>query len=304
MEEGTLTAAVLENAVDIEIISASTDGTQLDDDVESNLGLSWITNLPSRISSRFLVDSEESAAPTPMKASSAKNGLGALPNQTSGTSDNGSETDISGAVDTVVVSEEGFTDNQENRDVAPEESSPQSLSEVIAALQKARQAAGTVCDTHQECTAIERRVRDFERARWMRFDAAKFSPPWGILGLFHHLAGVRADLKWAEYAAYRRSRNQPYAAWADYIKAHDHHRRPYFIIFLFLASTVMMFYTMYLSDWKFAPLNVSLFLLKDPMLYGYYQIELFFLIPVPLTQIHFRIITDKPYDRTIARSTN
>ena len=295
MEEGPKKVAVSKKSIDNDNLSASTD-THLDDDVESNLGLSWLTSLPLRISSRYLVDNEPLSIPTPVEpTTSTKNILDKLPKQPSLNNGNANEIDRPGAGDTSTVSEERFWD-RESRDVTVEESVPQSLSDIIAAIQKSQQATGTVCDTHQECTAIERRVRDFERARWMRFDAAMFSPPWGILGLFYHLAGVRADLKWAEYAAYRRSRKQPYVAWADYIKEHDHRRRPYFIIVLFLASTVMMFYTMHLSHWKFAPLNVSFTRycqLHCASCFQYHSHELFFCIS-----------TGKPYDWTIAGSTN
>ena len=32
--------------------------------------------------------------------------------------------------------------------------------------------------------------------------------PWGILGLYEHLASIRVDIEWAEDAAWRRANGQ------------------------------------------------------------------------------------------------
>ena len=216
----------------------------------SFLNSSQLPRFPLKISPRFMIDIVVS--PTP-PANIPKNDSNLKTQSSSNTDKWQSDVEITGS-----VTEKRHRDEEKCIDDTQETSSSQPLSQLMETLQMRQQASGAVCDTHQECTAIERRVRDFERARYMRFASAQTIPRVGILGLFYHLGGVRADLKWAEFAAYRRSRNQPYAGWADYTKEHDqnYHRRPYFTIFLFLASTAMMFYTMYLSDWKFAPLKV------------------------------------------------
>ena len=33
--------------------------------------------------------------------------------------------------------------------------------------------------------------------------------PWGILGLYDHLTGIRVDIEWAEDGAWRRANGQP-----------------------------------------------------------------------------------------------
>ena len=56
---------------------------------------------------------------------------------------------------------------------------------------------------------LERRLRDFKFARNMRKTKYGKSKPWGILGLYDHLAEIRADVEWAEDAAWRRENNEP-----------------------------------------------------------------------------------------------
>lgn len=128
-----------------------------------------------------------------------------------------------------------------------------SLSELIAAIRQGK----SIRRDH----TMERRVLDFERARVLRL-ARYNARPWymaGIFGLFMHLAEVRIDLAWAENAAYRRTTGQPYMSWHEFDdKCQTRFSRPIFVFFLILISTFMMFYTMYLSDWTFAPLHVNL----------------------------------------------
>ncbi|CAB9525445.1 Inactive rhomboid protein 1 [Seminavis robusta] len=107
--------------------------------------------------------------------------------------------------------------------------------------------------------SVERRIQDFERARTLRQDKYRASRPWGILGMFDHLSGIRDDLQWAEHAAARRAQQEPYVGWADYMKDHErnYHRLPVFVIAVTIISTVMFIYTMSLADWKFAPPKVN-----------------------------------------------
>jgi len=128
-----------------------------------------------------------------------------------------------------------------------------SIREIIATVRKG-QSSGSDNGTDKE-----RRLKDFERARSMRRKHYEPVTPRGIFGLFEYLSGIRTDLQWAEYVAYQRSHTKSYVTWGDYMKQHEerYQRRPYMIYLITFISTVMMFYTMYLGDWKFAPLNVS-----------------------------------------------
>ena len=57
--------------------------------------------------------------------------------------------------------------------------------------------------------ALARRLRDFQFAQEKRRKKFGNERPWGILGLYDHLAGVRADIHWAESAACRRANGEP-----------------------------------------------------------------------------------------------
>ena len=57
--------------------------------------------------------------------------------------------------------------------------------------------------------ALARRLRDFQFAQEKRRKKFGSERPWGILGLYDHLAAVRADIQWAEDAACRRANGEP-----------------------------------------------------------------------------------------------
>jgi len=57
--------------------------------------------------------------------------------------------------------------------------------------------------------ALARRLRDFQFAQEKRRVKFGDERPWGILGLYDHLAAVRADIQWAEEAACRRANGEP-----------------------------------------------------------------------------------------------
>eukprot|EP00957_Ditylum_brightwellii_P104266 7942309-Ditylum_brightwellii.AAC.1 len=63
---------------------------------------------------------------------------------------------------------------------------------------------------------LERRLHDFRLAQKKRRERYGNERPWGILGLYEHLAGIRADVEWAEDAAWRRENGEPYLAWSDF----------------------------------------------------------------------------------------
>lgn len=56
---------------------------------------------------------------------------------------------------------------------------------------------------------IARRIRDFQFAQEKRRKKYGHEKPWGILGLYDHLACIRCDIEWAEDAAQRRANGQP-----------------------------------------------------------------------------------------------
>jgi hypothetical protein len=64
--------------------------------------------------------------------------------------------------------------------------------------------------------ALQRRVRDFKFAQQKRRERQGREKPWGILGLYAHLADIRADIEWAEDAAWRRRNGEPYLSWNDF----------------------------------------------------------------------------------------
>jgi hypothetical protein len=57
--------------------------------------------------------------------------------------------------------------------------------------------------------ALARRLRDFQFAQEKRRKKFGNERPWGILGLYDHLASVRMDVEWAEDAAWRRANGEP-----------------------------------------------------------------------------------------------
>lgn len=57
--------------------------------------------------------------------------------------------------------------------------------------------------------ALARRIRDFQFAQEKRRNKYGDEKPWGILGLYDHLASIRVDVEWAEDAAWRRANGEP-----------------------------------------------------------------------------------------------
>jgi membrane associated rhomboid family serine protease/uncharacterized membrane protein YgcG len=117
----------------------------------------------------------------------------------------------------------------------------------------------TDADVHELPPALERRVRDFKFARSKRLERHGEQKPWGIYGLYAHLSDIRADLEWAEDAAWRRQRNQPYLSWRDFEDARDKgfHNRPWFTYTIIFLCTIMMIVTLGVNGWKFEPLSVN-----------------------------------------------
>ena len=53
-----------------------------------------------------------------------------------------------------------------------------------------------------------RRIRDFQFAQEKRRKKYGDERPFGILGLYDHLASIRVDVEWAEDAAWRRANGE------------------------------------------------------------------------------------------------
>ena len=56
---------------------------------------------------------------------------------------------------------------------------------------------------------LARRIRDFQFAQDKRRKKYGDERPWGILGLYDHLAAIRVDVEWAEDASWRRANGEP-----------------------------------------------------------------------------------------------
>jgi membrane associated rhomboid family serine protease len=104
---------------------------------------------------------------------------------------------------------------------------------------------------------LKRRIKDFRFAQTQR--RKRYSHrPYGIMGLFINLSDTRADLRWAEDAAWRRSKQMPYLGWKDYEKARQMGmKRCYFTFTVMFVSTVMMVIAFYWNQWKIEPLAVN-----------------------------------------------
>jgi len=105
---------------------------------------------------------------------------------------------------------------------------------------------------------VERRVRDFKLARQKRLEKYGHDRPWGILGLYEHLASIRTDLEWAEDAAWRRQNDEPYLSWGDFNLARTKgSNRSFFTYALLLICTVMMTVSFAFNGWEIEPLSIN-----------------------------------------------
>lgn len=106
--------------------------------------------------------------------------------------------------------------------------------------------------------ALERRLRDFEFAQRKRRETYGNERPWGILGLYDHLAGIRLDVEWAEDAAWRRTHKEPYLSWSDFQQTRDKgFNRPFFTYILLVVCTAVLIASYGLNGWKVEPLNIN-----------------------------------------------
>lgn len=106
--------------------------------------------------------------------------------------------------------------------------------------------------------SLERRVQDFRFAQNKRREKHGDQKPWGIYGLYAHLSDIRADLEWAEDAAWRRHRGQPYLSWRDFDESRDKglHSRPIFTYSVMALCTIMMIVSLGVNG-GFEPLTIN-----------------------------------------------
>lgn len=151
----------------------------------------------------------------------------------------------------VVIPDEPLVPNDNHeRKVRSHRSHKISMTEVVNNLGNANTA-----DLHP---ALVRRVRDFKFAQQKRREKYGDERPWGILGLYEHLASIRIDLEWAEDATWRRLHDEPYLSWSDFEKARAKGKnRPFFTYFVLFFCTVMLITSIGVNGWKIEPLSVN-----------------------------------------------
>lgn len=106
--------------------------------------------------------------------------------------------------------------------------------------------------------ALKRRLRDFAFAQQKRRDTYGEKNPWGIIGLYDHLTGIRTDIEWAEDAAWRREQNEPYLSWSDFEEAKDTgYNQPFFTYIIMFICTGCLILSIGVNGWKVEPLSVN-----------------------------------------------
>ncbi len=106
--------------------------------------------------------------------------------------------------------------------------------------------------------ALSRRLRDFDFAQRKRKERYGERSPWGIIGLYDHLTGIRTDIEWAEDAAWRREHNEPYLSWSDFEDAKDTGlNQAFFTYIIMFLCTICLVLSIGVNDWKVEPLTVN-----------------------------------------------
>ena len=106
--------------------------------------------------------------------------------------------------------------------------------------------------------SLERRLRDFRFAQNKRRERYGSERPWGILGLYDHLLGVRIDVEWSEDAAWRREHGEPYLSWADFEDSRNSgFNRPWFTYFILVVCTAVLIASIGVNGWKIEPMSVK-----------------------------------------------
>jgi len=105
---------------------------------------------------------------------------------------------------------------------------------------------------------LARRLRDFQFAQEKRRQKYGNERPWGILGLYDHLAAVRIDIEWAEEAVWRRAFGKPYLSWSSFDDGKSTgFNRPFFTYFLLVSCTVMLVISIGMNNWRFEPFAIN-----------------------------------------------
>ena len=104
--------------------------------------------------------------------------------------------------------------------------------------------------------ALARRLRDFRFAQKKRNERYGKQSPFGIIGLYDHLSGIRTDVEWAEDAAWRRENEEPYLSWSDFEAAKDTGlNQPFFTYIVMFVCTVCLIVSIGINKWQIAPLR-------------------------------------------------
>lgn len=136
---------------------------------------------------------------------------------------------------------------------------------------------------------LKRRLRDFRFAQKERAEKYGEKNPWGIIGLYEHLSGIRIDIEWAENAALRRDLGRPYLKWEDYNASKKTGlNKPFFTYFTILVCTITLIISFQINGWKIQPIN------ENPM-FGPSQDVL---LKMGARQT-YRIVTDKEWYRIV-----
>lgn len=106
--------------------------------------------------------------------------------------------------------------------------------------------------------ALKRRLRDFNFAQKKRREVYGERQPWGIIGLYDHLSGIRTDIEWAEDAAWRREHGEPYLSWQDFENAKDSGlNQPFFTYTIMTVCTICLIVSIGINGWRVEPLTVN-----------------------------------------------
>ena len=106
--------------------------------------------------------------------------------------------------------------------------------------------------------ALKRRLRDFNFEQKKRRELYGERQPWGIIGLYDHLSGIRTDIEWAEDAAWRREHGEPYLSWQDFENAKDSGlNQPFFTYIIMIVCTGCLIISIGMNGWKVEPLTVN-----------------------------------------------
>lgn len=104
---------------------------------------------------------------------------------------------------------------------------------------------------------FSKRLRHFLYARAKREQVDGISP-WGILGMFEFLTGIRLDIAWADENFRREEEGRRHFSWKKYnAEKSAMIKRPYFTYFLMLVCTIVLIYSMKLNNWKFESLKIN-----------------------------------------------